>query len=372
MEGAPSVRVRNLAVAISAGLLAVVVLVVMAGTAFAQGSTGDPTRGKYIYEAATGCGCHGPNLAGYKAGNPPLLPAAAPFGQRFDGPFGSVTAKNLTPDKATGLGNWTDDQIVNAIRNGVDDQGKPLFPIMPFASFHFMSDQDVHDLVAYLRTVPPVNNPVPENQLNVPVPAPPQLPPSPATAPASGVDRGKYLVSAVSLCNDCHTPSTASGAPDTTKLLAGSYVPEGPTPPLAPNITPDKTTGIGNWTEQQIVTLLKTGTKPNGSHVGSLMAAVVGPPGYANLTDADAAAIAAYLKSIPAVNNVPQPPAAAPAAAPAQAATPAAGATAAPAAAAGPGKLPVTGAEIPAGVAALSMLGAALASLGLGLKKRRR
>jgi mono/diheme cytochrome c family protein len=110
-----------------------------------------------------------------------------------------------------------------------------------------------------------------------------------------------------------------------TKMLAGSYLED----QIVPNITPDKATGIGNWTEQQIATLLKTGVKPDGSHVKGLMAGIVGPPGFADLTNEDVTAIAAYVKTIPAVNNVPQAPAAPAQAAAAQAATPAAGTTAA-------------------------------------------
>lgn len=182
------------------------------------------------------------------------------------------------------------------------------FPIMPYNTYHFMSDADVADLVSYLRTVPALPNRVPARQMKVPVPPPPALPPSPATAPASGVERGRYLVEAVSDCVGCHTPQTPEGAPDTTRLLAGAPIPraEGRYE-IAPNITPDKKTGIGSWTEEQIMTLLKTGKRPAGSAVGGLMAAVI-DAGFSQLTDADARAIASFLKAVPAVSNVPKAP----------------------------------------------------------------
>jgi mono/diheme cytochrome c family protein len=288
-------------------MLAALGVVFVSDASHAASTPGDPVHGQYIFAVAAGCGCHGPNLAGYKAGGPTELPASAPFGELFSGPFGSVSASNITPDTATGVGNWTDDQLVSAIRDGIDDQGHPLYPIMPYMSYHFMSDSDVRDLVAYLRTVAPVSNAVPASKLNGPVPAAPSLPPAPATAPTSGLDRGKYLALAVGDCGSCHTPKTSQGAPDTSKLLAGSALAVGNQFVNVPNITPDKTTGIGNWTAQQIAVSLKTGVLPDGSQEKSLMAVIVNG-GLNKLTDADAAAIATYLQSVPAVSNVPSAP----------------------------------------------------------------
>ncbi|MCL5026408.1 MAG: c-type cytochrome [Chloroflexi bacterium] len=283
-------------------------------------SAGDPVHGKYIFAAAGGCGCHGANLAGFKASGPP-------FGEVFNGPFGSVPAPNITSDKDAGVGSWTDDQLINAIRNGIDNEGKQLFPIMPYNNYHFMSDADVADLVAFLRTVPAVSNNVPDRKLNGPVPPAPPLPPSPAVAPTSGADRGWYLVTAIAGCGDCHTPKTPDGAPDMSKQLAGGAIArEGGKFDIAPNITPDLATGIGDWTEQQIATYLQRGIGPNGRTPDGLMGEVVfggfGRLGFNQLIDADAAAIASFLKSIPAVANVPMapplpPPSAAPAPAPA-------------------------------------------------------
>lgn len=256
----------------------------------AQEMKGDPTRGSYIFVAAAGCGCH-MSEAGFLAG-----------GAKYDlGPLGVVFAKNLTSDEATGLGKWSEADIVTAIRTGKTPDGGMLFPIMPYQNFSGMSDQDAYDLASYIKTVPPVSNDVPKDDLKIPVPpfTPPQ---APATAPTEGAARGEYLVKHVSDCSGCHTPTDAQGAPMMDKFLAGSVV-EGE---VAANITPDMETGIGTWTEEQIVNLLKTGQRPDGSAVGGLMAQVVAG-GFSKLTDADRAAIAAYLKTIPAVNNTPAP-----------------------------------------------------------------
>ncbi len=288
--------------AITIGVVLPMMLMIAAATvAFAApNAAGDPVRGKYIFAASASCDCHGPDLAGFK-------PGAAPGqgGEMFSGPFGSVPAPNITQDKATGIVGWTDAQILNAIQNGVDNSGAQLFPVMPYASYHFMSQSDAADLVAYLRTVPAVSNSMPDRKLNGPAPSLPPLPPSPATAPTSGVERGRYLVSAIAVCGDCHTPKTPAGAPDMRKLLAGAPLQTGPNDVEYPsNITPDNLTGIGTWTPEQIAALLKTGLRPHGEPVAGIMAAVV-EHGYNQLTAADDAAIASYLKGIPAVSNLP-------------------------------------------------------------------
>ena len=294
-----------LPVGVGVMLVALAILFGMVASA-ASGSAGDPVKGQYIFAAAGGCGCHGANLAGYN-------PSGPPFGENFTGPFGSVPASNITSDKDTGVGNWTDAQLVDATRNGIDDGGHTLFPIMPYMALHFMSDADAADLVAFLRTVPAVSNKVPERQLSGPVPPVPPLPPPPATAPATGPARGKYLATVVGDCNACHTPQTPQGAPDMSKMLAGGVLPrEGGTFEVGPNITTDAPTGIGYWTNQDIVTYLRQGIGPNGRTADGLMGEVVAGGfrglGYNQLTDQDAAAIAAWLKTVPAVHNVPKAP----------------------------------------------------------------
>ncbi|HZQ06130.1 MAG TPA: cytochrome c [Anaerolineae bacterium] len=258
-----------------------------------QAVKGDPTRGAYLFALNGGCGCH-QGQAGFLAG-----------GTEFSGPFGTVYAPNITSDQETGIGKWSEQDIVNVLRTGKTPNGEQLFPAMPYPSFSGMSEQDQHDLAAYIKTVPAVKNVVPERKLNVPVP-PFSPPPQAQLAPTSGEERGKYLVNTISICSDCHTPQGPTG-PDFTKFLAGGQVnPDN----YAPNITPDVETGIGSWSQEQIVLELKTGKKPDGSEVRGLMHEQV-QGGYKDMTLEDAFAIAAYLKSIPAIKNSPSsaPPA---------------------------------------------------------------
>jgi len=251
-------------------------------------AAGDPTKGEYLFNLAGGCGCHmGP--AGFLAG-----------GAEFSGPFGKVFARNITSDTETGIGNWTEEEIVTAIRTGHTPDGRQLFPIMIYPALSGMSDQDAADLAAFIKTVPPVQNQVPERELNGPVP-PFQAPaPPPAVAPTEGVERGKYIVDVAAHCTLCHTPMLPDGSPDFTMYLAGGPI-EGQ---ISANITPDEETGIGTWTEQDIVTELHTGMRPNGTQVGGLMAEVLNG-GLNKITDSDAQAVAMYLKTVPAISNNP-------------------------------------------------------------------
>lgn len=256
-----------------------------------QGMKGDPQRGAYMFAAAAGCGCHITDK-GFLAG-----------GQEFDlGPAGKVYSRNITSDPDTGIGKWSEADIVTAIRTGKTPDGEQLFPVMPYYTYSGMADQDAYDLASFIKTAPAVSNQTPKDQLNIPVP-PFSPPTAPAAAPTDGVARGEYLVKNVADCSGCHTPSDAQGNPDMTKFLAGAPI-EGE---LSANITPDDTTGIGKWSADQIANLLKTGQRPDGTAVKGLMAQVVAG-GFSKLTDADRLAIASYLKTIPAVNNVPTAP----------------------------------------------------------------
>lgn len=264
-----------------------------------DGLKGDPGRGAYLFALVGGCGCH-MGAAGFLGG-----------GDAFDlGPLGKIYPPNITSDPETGIGNWSEDDIVNVFRTGKEPDGKQLFPIMPYPYFSGMSAQDQHDLAAFIKTAPPIKNKVPARVLNIPVP--PFSPgPQPASAPTDGVARGDYLVNHVMICGDCHTPQGPQGV-DTSKFLAGNQVdPDN----LALNITPDMETGIGSWSQEQIYLELKTGKRPSGHPVGGLMALQV-EGGYNQITEKDGFAVAAYLKSIPAVHNIPG--AAAPPAAPPQ------------------------------------------------------
>ena len=245
---------------------------------------GDPIRGAYVFATTGGCGCH-MGQAGFLAG-----------GNKFEGPFGVVYAPNITADPKTGIGAWTEQQIVDALRLGKRPDGKQLFPAMPYAIYSGMADQDAYDLAAYLLTVTPVENAVPGRELTAePAPFTPAAPP-PAVAPSDPIERGRYLVASVSRCADCHSPRAADGSFDMTRYLGGRVV----GPSAIPNLTPDNETGLGQWSEEDIITLLRTGRRPDGSQVrGGMANAIRG--GFKDLNDEDARAIAAFLKSLPPV-----------------------------------------------------------------------
>jgi len=257
-------------------------------------------RGKYVFGAANGCTCHTEPGKELNAG-----------GRKYDGPFGTVYSTNITPDRQTGIGNWTDEQIITAIRLGRRPNGERLIPVHPYPVFNGMAEEDLRALVAYLRTVPPVNRPKQPTRITIPLfdsvflPAwlaafaPKETPPP--SAPTSGVVRSEYLVRAASHCGECHTPRGMTYATDNSRFLAGN--PKGPDGDEVPNITPDKDNGIGDWSEEQIAEFLGGGKKPNGDSAGGLMAeAIKGTSaGYKDLTKADRLAIARYLKTVPTV-----------------------------------------------------------------------
>lgn len=248
---------------------------------------GDAAAGEYIFNAAMGCGCHYNRELGALAG-----------GNKFEGDFGVVYARNLTPD-ATGIAGLSDQEIADSIRLGKMAGGGALF-IMPH--FSALADDDAANLVAYLRSLEPVANEVPNRELGFEpeFTMPETLPP--AVAPTEGPERGAYLASLVR-CGRCHTPSNEDGTPNMDLFLAGAPFRD----TVAPNLTSDEATGLGAWTEQEIVDFLATGKYSDGFPSHEAMQGVV-DNGTAKLTDGDRLAIAQWLKSLPAIQNEPATP----------------------------------------------------------------
>src|SRR5262245_25826901 len=258
-------------------------------------------RGKYVFGATGGCGCHTEKDRPVNSG-----------GRKYDGPFGTVYSSNITPDRQTGIGDWTDEQIITAIRLGRRPNGERLIPVHPYPAFNGMAEEDLRALVAYLRTLSPVNRANQPKKIIVPLFDTVFLPAwlaafavretPPPTAPTSGVARGEYLVRAVGHCGECHTPRGVTQASDNSRFLGGT--PKGPDGDPVPNITPDKDTGL-KWTEDEIAEYLGSGNKPDGDVAGGLMGEVIEGTtgGFKDLTKEDRLAIARYLKSIPAVRN---------------------------------------------------------------------
>ncbi|MEZ4707618.1 MAG: c-type cytochrome [Caldilineaceae bacterium] len=253
--------------------------------AAADTGAGDVAAGEYVFTLSGGCGCHmNRDLGGLAGGN------------EFEGPYGKVYAPNITPDEDTGIGSWDADTIITAVRTGAapDEQ---LVTVMPYPRFALMSDKESMDLVAYLKSLDPLSNEVPERE--VIEEAAPFTPPAapPAEPPTDPVARGQQLVGLID-CGGCHTPKNEDGTPVEGMLLAGAPIRD----EFAHNITPDVETGIGSWSEAEIASFLHTGTEPSGEQMEGAMAQQI-ERRFSKLTDADAAAIAAYLKSIPAVVN---------------------------------------------------------------------
>ncbi len=261
-------------------------------------------RGQYIFATAGGCACHTVPNGTPNAGARP-----------FPIPFGTVYSTNITQDTQTGLGNWTDRQIIDAITKGISRDGSQILPVMPYEKYSGMAAVDLQALVAYLRTLKPVRNVTPPLKTWAPFARNlgtslylrlfGRFSQSPAEPPPTGIERGRYLVEHVSLCGDCHTPRNAIGVPNRSLYLAGAGEKIGPLGQAVPNITPDKETGIGDWKREDIVELLNSGTKPDLDNVQGLMDEVIhgAPYGYKDMKKEDALAIADYLKSIPAINN---------------------------------------------------------------------
>jgi mono/diheme cytochrome c family protein len=288
----------------SARLPGCFIALALAGAAHPQtGNQELVAKGEYIFSVAAGCACHS---------DPKGTPHSG--ARRFPIPFGTVYSTNLTADKETGLGGWTDQQIADAITKGLGRDGVKILPIMPYGLYSGMAQDDLKALIAFLRTLKPARKPTPELQTSVPMlrsiaaegwlKAFGQFFTPPATAPKSGIERGKYLTQHVAICGDCHTPRSSIGVPNRSMYMAGAGKDIGPLGELVPNITPDET-GIGTWKREEIADLLITGTKPDLDYVRGLMYdAIQGTShGYRNMSRADALAIADYIKSIPAIKN---------------------------------------------------------------------
>jgi mono/diheme cytochrome c family protein len=258
-------------------------------------------RGAYIAKLA-GCGvCH-----------TPLGPKGPDFSKSYAGGLempdviGTWRSPNITPDKSSGIGGWTDEQIITSIREGVRPDGGQLFPIMPYPAYNHMTDADAKALVAFLRSLKPIINDVaPTKNLKMPQPAAQK----PANTPDDADHHGEY-VATLMLCSHCHTTpgpdngplpdkSFAGGMPFTMPILGKGTL-------YAANITSDPTTGIGTWTEEQIAASIKTMMKPDGKIIQGPMLFLQG--GWAQLDDADVKAAAAYIKKVPPIaNKVPAP-----------------------------------------------------------------
>jgi mono/diheme cytochrome c family protein len=259
-------------------------------------------RGAYIFRAAGGCSCHTDtkNNGAFLAGGRPIKT-----------PFGSIYSTNITPEPKTGIGTWSDADFIRAMTEGVSPNGGHYFPVFPYTAFTRMTRQDLLDLKTYLFSVAPVEQANKPPALRPPFGwrvgligwkwlyfRPGTFQPDPAQAPAW--NRGAYLATALGHCEECHTPRNLLGGLQPAMAYAGSV--DGPEGELAPNITPDAATGIGEWSIPDIVWFLQTGLKPDGDDTQGLMSELI-ENGYKHLTEADLQAIAVYLRAQKPIHN---------------------------------------------------------------------
>lgn len=263
------------------------------------GEAGDPERGRTVAALAGGCGCHTPEKGPVGAG-----------GVEIETPFGVFYSTNITSDREAGIGAWSDAEIEGALRRGVLRDGSVEAPVMPYTHYSGMSDEDVRDLIAWMRALPASAQKNRPHEVSLPFPRlafwgwrtlfSSRMHEPIATTPTETIARGKYLTNHVSICGDCHTPRNALGATDRSRYLAGAK--DGPIGDV-PNITPDKKHGVGDWDEADMIALLQDGMLPDFDNVQGKMAEVVDGiadgPAYVSAPERDLAAIAAYLKTVP-------------------------------------------------------------------------
>jgi mono/diheme cytochrome c family protein len=249
-------------------------------------------RGRYLANAADCGSCH-------------TIPGSDhPFsgGRPIETPFGILVSPNITPDRETGIGDWTDEEFDAAVRHGRGRGGGRLYPAMPFPYYTRMSREDIADIRAYLKTVEPVHNAVRSNRLPFPFNIrkvmtvwdelyfkPGEY--HPDTSKSAEWNRGAYLVQGPGHCGACHTPKTWLGGDKTSNALRG-YTLQGW---VAPDITSGQG-GLANWSVDDLTTYLKSGHNRNAAAAG-LMAEVV-ELSTSKMTDEDVKAIAVYLKGI--------------------------------------------------------------------------
>jgi len=221
-------------------------------------------RGQYLVENLGCFDCHGEH--DWKKHDAPLIAGTAGAGY-VDFPLaglpGHVVPSNITPDPETGAGNWSDDQLARAIREGIGHDGRALFPFMPYPDYRVMSDEDLASVIVYIRSIPPVHKPLHKTEIVFPVKYLVRSVPLPITEPVHEPDRsnpvvyGKYLVS-IAACTDCHTPQS-KGQNIPGMDFAGGFIFEGPWGKVASaNITPDPS-GISYYDEALFVQTMRTG-----------------------------------------------------------------------------------------------------------------
>jgi mono/diheme cytochrome c family protein len=302
----PKEFARRIAGVALASMIVAAGVIAVAGTQTNESGTSlDPQnftqieRGRYLTLAGDCASCHTVSGSGH------------PFagGRPIETPFGVVIAANITPDRETGIGAWSDELFLSAMREGKGHGGSLLYPAMPYPYYAKVTERDALDIRAYLNTVAPVRNRVVSDRLPFPLSIRQgmaawnalyfksgEFKPDPAKSPEW--NRGAYLVECLGHCGACHTPKSILGGDDDTHALEG-YALQGW---FAPNITNDSERGLGGWSVADIASYLKTGHNPATASTGIMGEEIL--LSSSQMTDADLTAIAVYLKSLPGETGV--------------------------------------------------------------------
>jgi mono/diheme cytochrome c family protein len=269
--------------------------VAMAGSHAAAQSAVE--RGSYLVNTIMTCAnCHSPK-------GPPAAVAGKDFsgGLRFNEPPFDVTAPNITPDKETGLGGWSDAEIKTLMLTGKNKSGIQVAEVMPTAFYPILTPEDLNAIVAYLRTIAPVKNKVPDPVYKIALPH--HVFPGAEKAYSQAdlndkLKKGRYLAT-IGHCMECHTPFKAGGGGADFEGSLGKGGRDFPGPcgvVKARNITSSKTAGLGDWTDAEIKIAITQGKRKDGTPLKGPM----GFPLYAKMTDGDLDAVIAYLRTVPA------------------------------------------------------------------------
>jgi len=269
----------------------------------ASSYTPNAANGEIIFNAGGCTSCHA------TPGQPDRLRLGG--GLAIPTPFGTFYAPNISPDPVDGIGRWSEADFVNAVRKGISPAGTHYFPVLPYTSYAHARPEDVRDLFAYLKTLPPVSGRVRDHDVPFPFNIRRNIgiwkllfmdskPFEPDPSRSASWNRGAYLVNSFGHCAECHSPRNVLGGIVTAQRFAGGPNPEGEG--WVPNITEK---GLSDWSEKDIAYFLETGLTPDGDSAGGAMARVI--KNTALLPTTDRAAIAEYLKSLPPIEGPPRP-----------------------------------------------------------------
>ncbi|HEY0156050.1 MAG TPA: c-type cytochrome [Thermoanaerobaculia bacterium] len=275
-------------------------------------------RGKYLVNHVAICfDCHSERTLAYGMPFKPGQEGVRGFVWNNTTAFpGVLAAANITPDRETGIGAWTDGEIVRAMREGVNREGEALFPIMPYPHLRHLSDEDAYAIVAYLRTLKPQRYEEPEKKLDVPLNFIETFMPQPLEAPVPPPDRndglayGKYLTTVAS-CSECHTTRDDKDQPIAGMEFAGGWEMHAPTFKVTTtNITPHPSTWMGKATKEEFIGRFRAfagynaATAPQAPDGRNTLMPWIS---YAGMSDEDLGAIYDYLKTVKPVEKAVRP-----------------------------------------------------------------